>query len=461
VNNGLSGGAQQRPAGTGFGEGRRPRLRTSLLLTAVGAGLVAVSAFGILQPHSAAAPAALANAPAPIAPAPDALQTSITKAQAQLRSEPGDWDAWATLGSAYVQQARITADPSYYPKAEGALNHSLQLRPEGNVTAMVGMAALTSARHEFTVSLAWGMRAEAAAPSTAAVYGVIDDALTQLGRYPEARAAAQHMLDLAPSISSFSRASYDLEEHGDVVGATAALQRALVDAFTPADVAFCRYYLGELAFNSGNLTEAMQQYRLGRQADAAYFPLLEGVAKVEAATGQVSAALRDYNDLLSRVPLPQYVNELLDYDQSLGRTHDAAAQVSLFRTEAQLFVASGVDVDLETAILDADHGDAATAVQRAQSEWARRHSVLVADALAWALHGAGRDAEALTYANQALALGWRNALMYFHRGMIEVAIGMSSAARHDLASTEAINPHFSTLWGAVAQRTLASLGQQP
>ena len=112
------------------------------------------------------------------------------------------------------------------------------------------------------------------------------------------------MLDLAPSISSFSRASYDLEEHGDVAGATAALQRALVDAFTPADVAFCRYYLGELAFNSGNLAEAMHQYTLGRQADAAYFPLLEGVAKVEAATGQVNAALRDYNDLLSRVPLP-------------------------------------------------------------------------------------------------------------------------------------------------------------
>jgi tetratricopeptide (TPR) repeat protein len=407
-----------------------------------------------------AAPAASVTGPAAAAPGADALQTSITTTQAHLRSEPGDWDAWATLGSAYVQEARITADPSYYPKAEGALNHSLALQPNGNVTAMVGMAALTSARHEFAVSLQWGMRAEAAAPNTAAVYGVIDDALTQLGRYPEARVAAQKMLDLAPSISSFSRASYDLEEHGDVAGATAALQRALVDAFTPADVAFCRYYLGELAFNSGNLTEAMRQYTLGQQADGGYFPLLEGVAKVEAARGQVTAALRDYNDLLSRVPLPQYVNEVLDYEQSLGHTHDAAAQKSLFETEAQLFVASGVDVDLETAILDADHGDAATAVQRAESEWSRRHSVLVADALAWALHAAGRDAEALTFANQALALGWRNALMYFHRGMIEVALGMSGAARTDLATTDAINPYFSTLWGAVAQRTLASLGPQ-
>ena len=78
------------------------------------------------------------KAPAPVAAGPDALQASITKAQVHLRSEPGDWDAWATLGSAYVQEARITADPSYYPKAEGALNRSLQLRPDGNVSAMVG-----------------------------------------------------------------------------------------------------------------------------------------------------------------------------------------------------------------------------------------------------------------------------------------------------------------------------------
>ena len=168
------------------------------------------------------------------------------------------------------------------------------------------------------------MRAQAIAPATAAVYGVLDDALTQLGRYPEARAAAQRMLDLQPSLSSFSRASYDLEEHGDVAGATAALQRALGDAFTPADVAFCHYYLGELAFNSGQLGEAPRQYQPVARRTPSYFPLIEGIAKVEAAGGQVDAALRDYNELLSRVPLPQYISELADYEQSLGRARDAA-----------------------------------------------------------------------------------------------------------------------------------------
>jgi tetratricopeptide (TPR) repeat protein len=439
------------------------RSSRAMLLVAAGLTLVAVSAFGAAQSHPVAtASRSTVTAPAVPAAAPtDALQVAIAAAQKQLRVEPQNWSEWADLGSAYVQEARVTADPSYYPKAEGALKRSLQLQPSGNAGAFIGMASLTSARHEFSAALDWGMKAEAIAPDTAAVYGVLDDALTQLGRYAQARTAAQRMLDLQPSISSFSRASYDLEEHGDVPGATSALQRALADAFTPADVAFCRYYLGELAFNSGQLAEAALQYQAGRQADPSYFPLLEGIAKVEAAQGQVDAALRDYNDLLSRVPLPQYVNELADYEQSLGRTRDAASQLSLFGIEAQLFVSNGVDVDLESALIDADHGDPASAVQHAEEEWSRRHSVLVADALAWALHRAGRDAEALPYANQALSLGWRNALMYFHRGMIETSLRMSGAARADLAMTENINPYFSTLWGSVAQQTLTTLGGAP
>jgi tetratricopeptide (TPR) repeat protein len=436
--------------------------RVPALLVAGGIALLAASAFGVVASRSQGVPAALSAArPVATQPPADPLQASILAAQATLRTEPTNWGTWAALGSAYVQEGRITADPSYYPKAEGALARSLALHPGGNRDAFVGMAALTSARHEFTSSLEWATRAQAVAPGTAAVYGVLDDALTQLGRYPEARAAAQRMLDIAPSVSSLARASYDLEEHGDVPGATAAMQQALTDAFAPADIAFCDYYLGELAFNSGKLDEAQRQYGLARAADPSYFPAIEGVAKVEAARGQTDAALRDYNDLLSRVPLPQYVTELLDYETSLGRAADAHAQASLFATEARLFAANGVDVDLETAVLDADHGDPGVAVASAEAEWGRRHSVLVADALAWALHAAGRDSEALGYANQALSLGWRNALMSFHRGMIARALGMTAQARADLAATEAINPFFSTLWGGLAAQTLAALGGAP
>ncbi|MGB5934415.1 MAG: hypothetical protein WBG76_00915, partial [Ornithinimicrobium sp.] len=51
----------------------------------------------------------------------DPLSATITDLQADLENSPEDAQAWAELGAAYVEQARVSADPSYYPKAEGAL----------------------------------------------------------------------------------------------------------------------------------------------------------------------------------------------------------------------------------------------------------------------------------------------------------------------------------------------------
>lgn len=52
-----------------------------------------------------------------------------------------------------------------------------------------------------------------------------------------------------------------------------------------------------------------------------------------------------------------------------------------------------------------------------------------ADALAWALHVNGRDAEALPYAHRATATGYRNAAFLYHRGVIELATGHRTAGR--------------------------------
>ncbi|HEV7464779.1 MAG TPA: hypothetical protein VGP96_00670 [Candidatus Dormibacteraeota bacterium] len=429
--------------------------------------LFAVAGIGLawgVQP--AAPPAGAGDRPsarraASVAGAPDVLMRSIVTSQEHLRRVPGDWEAWAELGAAYIQEGRITVDPSYYPKAEGALHQSLQLQPDGNVTAMVGMGALASARHDFQSALDWAQRARAVNDHNGGVEGVVTDALTQLGHYPEARVAVQRMVEIAPGLASFSRASYDLEEHGDVPGARAALERALADAFTPADRAFARHYLGELAFNSGQLEEAARQNAAGLQEDPGYVPLLEGRARVEAAQGQGDAAVRDYSDAIARVPQPQYVIELGELQASLGHATEAQHAFDLVRAEDRLFAADGVDIDLEDAVFEADHGDPAAAVSKAQAEWVRRQSVLVADALGWALHQAGDDRQALGYLDTALALGWRNALMLFHRGMVERSLGMAAAARRDLSAALSTNPHFSVTWAPVAARALAALGGRP
>jgi tetratricopeptide (TPR) repeat protein len=382
---------------------------------------------------------------------------AIQQAQTRLRSVPDDETAWAGLGSAYVQQARITADPAYYPKAEGALRRSLALDPTGNWAGLVGMGALLNARHDFRRALDQARRAEALNPWNGTVYGVEDDALTQLGDYAGADAALERMLRLQPGVAAFTRASYHFEERGRVDDARTALLKALAQAIDPVDAAFCRYYLGELAFNTGDPAAAMSQYRAGLVADPEYDPLLAGRAKAEAALGRTDEALRDYAAAIDRVPQPQYVLEYAELLLSLGRRDDAQQQFSLLDSEQRLMAANGVTDDLMAAVVAADHGSPADAVRHARAEWGRRHSVLVADALAWALHRAGRDEEALRYAEQAGRLGWRNATFSYHAGMIELALGQRQNARRDLHRALSINPRFSVQQAPIARKALAGL----
>jgi hypothetical protein len=136
----------------------------------------------------------------------------------------------------------------------------------------------------------------------------------------------------------------------------------------------------------------------------------------------------------------------------------AAANYRLLATEQRLFAINGVTDDLLPAQLASDHGSARDALRHARAEWSRRHSVLVADALAWALYRNGHGAEALTYARFAGRLGWRNATFAYHRGMIEDALGLRAAARSDLLRALTINPYFSPLQVTVARAALSRLG---
>jgi tetratricopeptide (TPR) repeat protein len=389
--------------------------------------------------------------------AQNTLATAIQAAQVRLRTLPKDDRTWAELGSAYVQQARVTGDPSYYPKAQGALERSLQVQPTGNVAAMVGLGSLANARHEFSQARDWGRRATAANPYQAGAYGILADALTQLGDYSGADAAVQKMLDLQPGLASFSRASYSFEERGQISQARDSMQRALAEASDPADVVFCRYYLGELDFNSGDPRAAMEQYRLGLLAAPTSNSALAGRAKAEAALGRTDAAVADYATVVSRLPLPEYVLEYAQLLTSLGRSGEAQAQFALLTSIQQLFTANGVVDDLTSAIVEADHGSPAEAVRHARAEWGRRHSVLVADALGWALHQSGQNAEALTYAVKANRLGWQNATFAYHLGLIEFALGRRADARKHLWDALRINPYFDRLQAPKATAALTSL----
>jgi tetratricopeptide (TPR) repeat protein len=414
---------------------------------------VAGTAVAALAPAQATAP------PADPAPATaDLLGTRIAALQDQLRVSPDNAEAWATLGLDYVQEAKNTVNPQYYAKADGALATSLRLQPTGNAAGLAGTAALRAAQHRFPEALDLARQAQAIAPHTSTIYGIVADALTQLGRYDEARVAVQQMLDLHPGTPAFTRGEYVYELSGDVAGARNLLDQALDAAASPADVAFCRYYLAELAFSTGDPAGALDQIELGAAADPRYPDLLEGRAKAEAALGRTDAAAADWAEVVATVPQPQYLVEAGEFFAATGHSQQAEQAYRLFDAENALFTANGVALDTDPTLFYADHGDPAAALRAGQAGIAIRPFLEMDDAYAWALHVNHRDAEALTWSDKAMATGMRNALFAFHRGMIQKELEHTDAARTDLATALTINPHFSPLHAPVARAALAALG---
>ncbi|RDI52835.1 tetratricopeptide repeat protein [Nocardia mexicana] len=427
----------------------KPILAIFIALMAAAVGVIAA-----VPDRSAPTEAAAVSSAAPFA-------AQIALQRQQLDRLPGNATGWAELGAAYVELARVTGDPRNYGEARRALDRSMELRPNENADALFGLGVLANALHDFAAARSYGERVLALRPDSAEAYGVLADALTQLGAADAATAAVQRMLDLRPGVPSFTRAAYDLELRGRTDEARQAMQRALAAATTADQIAFCRYHLGELAFHAGNLDEAENHYRSGLSAVPDDAALRQGGAKVLAARGATEQAITQYRELTGRAPLPEYLIEFGELLESAGRRDEADDTYREIADRFRELEAQGATDYVAAALFAADHGDPAEAVRLARTEFGRRQSVVTADVLAWSLHRAGRHEEALGYAERAAALGWRNATVTYHRGMILAALGRTAQAAAALDEALRTNPHFSPLHAPRARRALETLGAAP
>jgi tetratricopeptide (TPR) repeat protein len=420
---------------------------------------------GVLRKPAAAANSSPATASSPTPAAGESFQTGfsagdtaalIDRLQSRLRAAPVDASSLDLLGLAYQQRARETGDAVYYTKSEGVLDRALALNPH-DLLATSGLGSLALSRHRFREALGFGRRARLISPTTARNYGVIGDALVELGRYPEAFRAFDRFAELRPGLAAYARVSHARELLGDVPGAIEAMKLA-VDAGSGQGEAeaWTRVQLGKIYWSVGRLSAAASEYRGGLRVFPGYSYALDALARVEAARGRLALAIALELRASAVIPLPQYVGQLSDLYRAAGKPRLARRQYALIAVIQRLLVANGVRTDLETALFDVDHGvrlsHALTLARRARAE---RPSIDGDDVLAWALARNGRCNEALAYSRSALRLGTQDALKLFHRGMIERCLGNRAAGNAFLHRALGLNPHFSVLWSPVARKALS------
>jgi tetratricopeptide (TPR) repeat protein len=408
-------------------------------------------------------PASELDPTAPANPSPATFSTDaiINHLQAYLKTHPADSVAYGNLGIWYLQKARETGDPAFYTKAEGVLTRALQIDPK-NFQALSGLGALALSRHQFHDAFGWGQRAQPLNPDNAGIYGILGDAQIELGNYPEAFALFDRMVGLRPDLSSYARISYARELQGNRPGAIEAMQAA-ADAGAPNSEAvnWARVQLGNLYFDQGDYAEAEKAYQAALDSTPDYAYARAGLANVRAAKGDYAEAITLYTGAVNTMPLPQFVIALGDIYAAAGRPDEASRQYALVEVEEKLFAANGVDVDAEVAFFNADHDrNLPAALESARAAYERRPSITVADVLAWTLCKSGDYASAQQMMNQALHLGTRNALMYYHAGIIAYRLGNTQVARDYLDKALMLNPHFSILYADSAKKLLSSLGSQ-
>jgi tetratricopeptide (TPR) repeat protein len=306
------------------------------------------------------------------------------------------------------------------------------------------------------LALLLGRRARAISPTTARNYGVVGDALAELGRYHAAFKTFDEMASMQPGLSSYSRIAHARLLLGDVPGAINAMKLAADAAQGQGEAeAWTHVQLGLIYLSVGRFRPAAAENRQALFVFPDYALALDALARAEAGLGRDSAAIRYEQQAVNRIPLPQYVATLGDLYGGTGRPVLARKQYELIGVIQRLLVANGVKTDLESALFNVDHGIRLRAsLQLARLAWRERPSIDGDDVLAWALERTGHCGEALRYSKRALRLGTLDALKMFHRGMIEGCLGERAAQRVWLRRALRLNRSFSILWAPMARREL-------
>ncbi|WP_406168000.1 tetratricopeptide repeat protein [Streptomyces canus] len=452
-------------------ENRRARLHVRVVTAAVAGCAVLGTALMLLPPERrvprSPAPAPGAQALSAVAagvPAalPD-LAALIGARESHLRRHPEDAESWAVLGTAYVEQARRTADTAFYAKADGSLRTSLQVRR--NAAALGGLAVLANARRDFRTALTWGEAARELEPKRWTTYPALIDAYTGLGDYKAAHGALERLMELRSGPAVRARAAAVYRDRGWREDAAAQLADAAAGARAPAERAEYLERAGQLAWERGDREDALRHFQEAVRIDPDQRAAQAGQGRALAALGRTTEALNAYRMALAKQPLPQYAVELGELYEYLGLGQAARVQYDLLLARVRSAAVSGADEELVLGQFEADHGDPASAVRRLGAEWRRQPGIAVADALGWALHRTGEDREALRYAriatDKAHGGGVRSALYAYHLGMIERELEQHAPARRHLQEALRINPYFSPSRVRAAREALAALGDVP
>jgi tetratricopeptide (TPR) repeat protein len=421
-----------------------------LVCAVVAAGAYARSA----RPTGASAALPLsAGTPGGAPTSREGLAGTIGALERRLADEPGNGVAAARLADALLRQARATGIGGYAIQAEGALRTALAAGVSYEAQRMLG--AVLASQHRFREAIAAAEQARVLDSSDNWNDGVIGDAHLELGDYDAAFTAFDAMMRKRPSAAAYGRASYARELQGDLAGALRLMQMArdATSAHDPESQAWHHAQLGDLHYQLGGLDAAEREYRHAAFTFADHPLALAGLARVDAARGQLAAALARYGSLMAHAPAPEYAARMAELEEALGRPLDAARHRALAEQGWRIDMPEPTHL---ARLLARDPARASEALAIAEQAAWDRQDIFTMDAVGWAALRAGRIARAVEASRLALRTGTRDRAILYHAAAIAAAAGDRDRAR--TLATRALEGHptFDVVLAPAARALLAS-----
>ena len=350
----------------------------------------------------------------------EGLRQRITEMEDRLRLEPRDIGAAVLLADALLRQARATTDGRPANRAGEVLKAVLKETP-AQYDALRMLGAIELSQHRFRDALESARRARDLRPEDAWNYGVMGDALIELGEYDKAFEAFDTMVAMRPSAAAYARIAYARELKGDLDGALRAMLMAqhATPVQDPEAHAWYASQIGDLYLKLGKADEAIREYRRAAFRFPNYPQAMIGLGKVNAARGKHHEALAIYLEQLKRTPTLDLASRIGDLYAGRG---DAAASEHYYQLAEDLAGPARSQTEANLALFLAERDrKLAEAVAIAQAVAATRDDIFTQDALAWAYYKVGRIDDAFTASERALRTGTHDERLRSHAEQIRAA----------------------------------------
>jgi len=348
----------------------------------------------------------------------------IAALEQRLKQAPKDAAIQNELAGAYLQKTRETADDAYLERTARIVDAILAADPS-NYEARRHRFEIEMQGHHFkkSVTLAHALLRER--PDDYVTWGLLGDALMELGEYDKAPDAYQKMVDLRPSLASYNRVAFYRFVTGDPEGAIMLMRKAIaIGAPAPENVAWCWSDLGDALFKTGAVDEAEKAYREALVLFPGFHHALAGLGHLQASRGRREEAIESFRRAQAAAPMPGYAAWLARLYGQLGREDLKRKQIEMLDAADKLTRAAGetANRDLTLALADLDH-NTARALELARAELETRGDVYTWDALAWALFKNGQAEQAASAMRKALAQNTPEPAFREHAARIFAALG--------------------------------------